>query len=103
MTGLAIRSRLCRRCLAAATKADRARTNFDYRDIMDRILFGDNQFFGVNHMSEEKARIQAIRFQDIKAVIHVLDDAYSEGIRTFMCTTHDRMQEVCDYFRANRD
>jgi hypothetical protein len=23
---------------------------------IDRILFGDNQFFGVNHMSEEKAR-----------------------------------------------
>ena len=23
---------------------------------MDRLLFGDNQFFGVNHMSEEKAR-----------------------------------------------
>jgi hypothetical protein len=70
---------------------------------MDRILFGDNQFFGVNHMSEEKARMQAMRFQDIKAVIDVLDDAYAEGIRTFMCTTHERMQEVCDHFRANRD
>ena len=23
---------------------------------IDRVLFGDNQFFGVNHMSEEKAR-----------------------------------------------
>lgn len=70
---------------------------------MDRILFGDNQFFGVNHMSEEKARTQAMRFQDIQAVIDVLDGAYSEGIRTFMCTTHERMQEVCDHFRVNRD
>ena len=69
---------------------------------MDRILFGDNQFFGVNHMSEEKARAQAMRFQDINAVIDVLDDVYAEGIRTFMCTTHERMQEVCDHFRANR-
>jgi hypothetical protein len=69
----------------------------------DRILFGDNQFFGVNHMSEEKARTQAMRFQEIEAVIDVLDDAYAEGIRTFMCTTHERMQEVCDYFRANRE
>src|SRR6185437_6564546 len=70
---------------------------------MDRILFGDNQFFGVNHMSEEKARAQAMRFQDTGAVIEVLDDAYAEGIRTFMCTTHERISEVCDYFRANRD
>lgn len=69
---------------------------------MDRVLFGDNQFFGVNHMSEEKARMQAMRFQDLKAVTEVLDAAYAEGIRTFMCTTHERIAEVCDYFRANR-
>ena len=43
---------------------------------MDRVLFGDNQFFGINHMSEEKARVQAMRFQDISAVIEVLDEAY---------------------------
>jgi hypothetical protein len=70
---------------------------------MDRVLFGDNQFFGVNHMSEEKARMQAMRFQHIGAVIEVLDDAYAEGIRTFMCTTHQRMSEVCDHFRINRE
>jgi hypothetical protein len=68
---------------------------------MDRVLFGDNQFFGVNHMSEEKARAQTARFQDIASVIEVLDDAYAEGIRTFMCTTHERIGEVCDHFRAN--
>ena len=70
---------------------------------MDRVLFGDNQFFGVNHMSEEKARAQAMRFQALPAVIEVLDSAYQEGIRTFMCTTHDRVAEICDYFRANTD
>ena len=70
---------------------------------MERILFGDNQFFGVNHMSEEKARAQAIKFQDIKAVIDVLDAAYDEGIKVFMCTTHDRIGEVCDHMRANPD
>ena len=68
---------------------------------MDRVLFGDNQFFGVNHMSEEKARAQSMRFQDLQSIIDVLDAAYAEGIRTFMCTTHDRVAEVCDHFRAN--
>ena len=67
---------------------------------MDRLLFGDNQFFGVNHMSEERARAQALRFQDIEAVIEVLDVAYAEGVRTFMCTTHDRISLVCDHVRA---
>ena len=68
---------------------------------MDRVLFGDNQFFGVNHMSEEKARAQQMRFQDLQAILDVLDAAYQEGIRTFMCTTHDRVSQVCDHFRAN--
>lgn len=67
---------------------------------MPPLLFGDNQFFGVNHMSEEKARAQAMRFQDIAAVQAVLDDAYDEGITTFMCTTHDRIKLVADHVRA---
>ena len=69
---------------------------------MDRVLFGDNQFFGVNHMSEDKARAQSMRFQELQAIIDVLDSAYQAGIRTFMCTTHDRVAEICDHFRANR-
>ncbi len=68
---------------------------------MDRLLFGDNQFFGINHMSEEKARAQAVRFQDVGAIISVIDQAYAAGIRTFMCTTHDRIAEVCDHVRAH--
>jgi len=68
---------------------------------MDQLLFGDNQFFGINHMSEEKARAQAMRFQDTAAIMEVLDAAYDEGIRTFMCTTHDRIAQVCDVVRAN--
>lgn len=68
---------------------------------MDRLLFGDNQFFGVNHMSEEKARAQQMRFQDLDAIMAVLNDAYDLGVTTFMCTTHDRIAEVCDQVRAN--
>jgi hypothetical protein len=70
-------------------------------DRMDRILFGDNQFFGVNHMSEEKARAQSLRFQSNQSIIEVLDIAYDAGIRAFMCTTHDRIAEICQHFRDN--
>jgi len=68
---------------------------------MDRLLFGDNQFFGVNHMSEEKARAQLMRFKDDAAIIEILDIAYDAGIKTFMCTTHDRMAGICDHMRAD--
>ena len=68
---------------------------------MDRLLFGDNQFFGVNHMSEEKARSQAMRFRDTQAILNVLDCAYDNGIKTFMCTTHDRMDEICEHISTH--
>lgn len=80
-------------CLAAGQGVEKS--------MMDRLLFGDNQFFGVNHMSEEKARAQALRFQDIDAVIDILDAAYAEGVRTFMCTTHERIAVVCAHVRAH--
>jgi hypothetical protein len=68
---------------------------------LERILFGDNQFFGVNHMSEEKARAQATQFKDTAAVMRVLDSAYDAGIKVFMCTTHDRVGDIADIVRAN--
>src|SRR5690606_19539587 len=49
----------------------------------------------------EKARAQAMRFQRIEAVIDVLDTAYEEGIRVFMCTTHERIAQICDHVRAH--
>ena len=70
---------------------------------MDRILFGDNQFFAVNHLSDEKSRAQAVRFKTNEAIIKVLDDIIDLGINTFMCTTHDRISGICDHMRSNPD
>lgn len=69
---------------------------------MDRIIFGDNQFFGVDHLSEGRAREKMAKFKDTKQIINVLDAAYDIGIRTFMCTTYDRLWEIGDHFRANK-
>ena len=53
-----------RRAARCFLRRARDRTPPARESLMDRLLFGDNQFFGVNHMSEEKARAQAMRFQD---------------------------------------
>jgi|SRR5690554_3025878 len=68
---------------------------------MEKVLFGDNQFFAVSHQSDEKSRAQAIRFKDDSSIIRVLDQAISLGINTFMCTTHDRIGNVCAHIRNN--
>jgi hypothetical protein len=69
---------------------------------LERVLFGDNQFFGINHMSEEKARAQALQFQSLDSIIRVLDDAYDIGIKVFMCTTHERVADICNHVSAHR-
>jgi len=68
---------------------------------MDRIIFGDNQFFAVNHISDEKSRAQSIQFKNDQAIIRTLNFARESGINTFMCTTHDRIAHICDYIRSH--
>jgi hypothetical protein len=67
---------------------------------MDRILYGDNQFFGINHASEEKARQQLMQFQDIRVIADTLHAAYDAGVRGFACTTHERIIELVNIIKA---
>lgn len=67
---------------------------------MDRIYFGDNQFFGINHMSEDKARQQMMQFQDIHAIAATLHSAYTLGVTGFACTTHERIAELIELIKT---
>ena len=69
----------------------------------NRIIFGDNQFFGINHMSHQKAQALAERFRELSAITDVIDTAYECGIHAFMLNTNERAGEICDYLRANAD
>ena len=69
---------------------------------MEKIIFGDNQFFGINHMSEERAQALAEKFRDLKAITDVMKMAWEAGIRGFMLNSNDRAKEICDYLRKNK-
>jgi hypothetical protein len=71
--------------------------------MLDQIIFGDNQFFGINHMSEEKAQAQYERFRNVDAIIDVIDIAYDAGIKAFMFNSHSIVKDICDHFRNNPD
>jgi hypothetical protein len=68
---------------------------------MEKVILGDNQFFAVSHLSDEKSRNQSIRFKSDESIIRVLDQSISLGINTFMCTTHDRIANICEHIRNN--
>ncbi|MCX6298323.1 MAG: hypothetical protein NTY72_04410 [Bacteroidetes bacterium] len=68
---------------------------------MDRILFGDNQFFGVNHISDEKSRQQLIKFKNDEAILETLAIANAAGVGTFMCTTYARIGSIAQAMKEN--
>lgn len=70
---------------------------------MERIIFGDNQFFGINHVSDQKSREQSIQFRKDTSIINMLKLTQEAGINTFMCTTHERMKTICEMIRLDEE
>ncbi|MEO0419255.1 MAG: hypothetical protein AAF249_10345 [Pseudomonadota bacterium] len=68
---------------------------------IDRIVFGDNQFFGINHMSQDKAQDRAERFATLDNVMAVYDHAMDAGVEAIMLNSNDRARAICDAFRAD--
>jgi hypothetical protein len=68
---------------------------------LDKIILGDNQFFGINHMSQEKAQQLAEKFYDINNIFRVYDFAFDAGIRAVMLNSNDRATDICNHFIEN--
>lgn len=69
--------------------------------MMDKIIFGDNQFFGVNHMSEQTAIKQAQRYKNSEDIFKTLEYVNEIGIKSFMFTTHNQLEPVLEMIRNN--
>lgn len=69
---------------------------------IDRIIFGDNQFFGINHMSQEKAQQLAEKFHNLLSIINVYQIAFDCGIRAIMLNSNDRAKYICNHFISNK-
>ena len=69
---------------------------------IDRIIFGDNQFFGINHMSQEKAQQLAEKFFNIENIFDVYHNAFDAGIEAIMLNSNERAREITQYFRDNK-
>lgn len=70
---------------------------------IDKIIFGDNQFFGINHMSQEKAQQLAEQFHNIKNIYKIYDIAIESGVKAIMLNSNDRAKEICTYFKENKE
>ncbi len=71
--------------------------------MVERVMFGDNQFFGVNHMSEEKSQQQLMKFNSVATMVDTLRIAYDAGVKGFMLHSHAVASEFCSMLRADPD
>ncbi len=69
---------------------------------IDKVIFGDNQFFGINHRSQEKAEEMLKRFGNIDNIFEVYDNAFDCGVKAVMLNSNDKAMAICDRFRANK-
>jgi hypothetical protein len=67
---------------------------------LDKIILGDNQFFAVNHKSQETVFAQAERFGKDEAILSVMRMAYDRGVRAMMLHSHPRAEGLCDVIRS---
>ena len=69
---------------------------------LDKIILGDNQFFGINHRSQEKAEEMLKHFNNIDNIFEVNNNAFDCGIKAVMLNSNEKAIAICDQFRDNK-
>lgn len=70
-------------------------------DDIDPILLGDNQFFGVNHLSPEKGRLTEEKFKDISEIKKIMYYALDNGVNGVFFSTHPSIYQITDMMRSD--
>ncbi len=68
---------------------------------IDNILLGDNQFFGVNHMSQDKGIETYEKFKDLGEIKKVFYAAVDNGVTACFFSTHPAIYQITDMVRAD--
>jgi hypothetical protein len=65
------------------------------------LILGHNQFLGISHISEDRARDRERKFSDIKNIYHIVESAYDLGFKGMVIETHPRMLDFIKYYSEN--
>ncbi|RXE55922.1 hypothetical protein ABH15_06860 [Methanoculleus taiwanensis] len=68
---------------------------------LDPIVLGHNQFIGVDHFSQDRARNRTQTFSETHRIIDVIDCFYDLGGRGMMLSTHPKARDIMDAIGQN--
>jgi hypothetical protein len=66
---------------------------------IDSIILGDNQFFGVNHRSQDRGRETYEHFKDISEIKKTIYYALDNGVKGVMFSTYPAIYQITDAIR----
>lgn len=72
-------------------------------DSLDKIILGENQFFGINHLSAARGAATAQYFNQIDRIIDIVRYAYSKGAGGLMLTTHPLIKDITAALRKDKE
>jgi len=70
--------------------------------MIDRIILGHNQFFGVNHLVAQAGNEKEAYFSDISRIVDIINFSYANGVHAMMMSTHERAISVAEEIRQDR-
>lgn len=70
--------------------------------MLDPIVLGHNQFFGVNHLVAEAGNQREAYFSDVSRIMHIIHFCYDLDVRAMMMSTHERSVLVTEEILRDR-
>ena len=65
------------------------------------ILLGDNPFFGIDHLSQERARERIQYLQGFQKITEIIELATNSGTAGFVVSTHPQLRDMLEFMRTN--
>ena len=70
--------------------------------MLDEIILGHNQFFGVNHLASQTGNQKAAYFSDVSRIMEIIEFCYDQGVHGLMMSTHERAVYVTEEILKNQ-
>ncbi|MGI0056017.1 MAG: hypothetical protein ACREAK_01445, partial [Nitrosarchaeum sp.] len=65
------------------------------------ILLGDNPFFGIDHLSQERARERLKILTGFEKITEIMQYVSELGVNGFVVSTHPELRDLIQYIKKN--
>ena len=63
------------------------------------VLLGDNPFFGIDHLSQERARMRMKNLNGFDKITEIMDTSYKLGAKGFVVSTHPQLKDLIKFMK----